>query len=311
MLTPRQLKEKYLRGENISQILRDERAKEFNDEEIIEVAYDIQTGLYIDMMKIKEKAEKRYELCNEIAHEIAQLGEVTSILEPGVGEGTTLTGILHNLGDDMDIYAFDISWSRVAYTRNWLVDNSPTQDVTLFTASLLNIPLPTSSIDVVYTAHAIEPNAGYEAQIIHELYRVAKKFVVLVEPSYELAGEEARKRMVEHRYCKGLAGKANHLGYNVLSHRLCESVENEMNPPAITIIEKERFGFSRPQLVCPQYKTELREIKDRSHYMLYSPEALCVYPILDGIPCLRVENAIVASKFPEIVGGEDELSTMF
>jgi len=35
--------------------------------------------------------------------------------------------------------------------------------------------------------------------------------------------------------------------------------------------------------------------------MLFSPEALVVYPILDGIPCLRIENGIVASKFPEIV----------
>jgi hypothetical protein len=36
--------------------------------------------------------------------------------------------------------------------------------------------------------------------------------------------------------------------------------------------------------------------------MLFSPEALSVYPIIAGIPCLRMENAIIASKFPEIIG---------
>ena len=59
MLTPRQLKERYLAGENISQILREMKAQQLNDEEIIETSYDIQTGLYVDMMQIKEKAEKR------------------------------------------------------------------------------------------------------------------------------------------------------------------------------------------------------------------------------------------------------------
>jgi hypothetical protein len=34
--------------------------------------------------------------------------------------------------------------------------------------------------------------------------------------------------------------------------------------------------------------------------MLFSPEALVAYPVLDGIPCLRQENGIFASKFQEV-----------
>lgn len=307
MLTPRQLKEKYLSGENISQILREMKAQQLNDEEIIETSYDIQTGLYVDMMQIKEKADKKEELTKEIANTINNLGMIPqSIMEPGVGEATTLSGVLKNLSEDVDTYAFDISWSRVAYSRRWLVEAGVpmAERIRLFTASMLNIPLPTSSIDVVYTAHAIEPNAGYESAIIQELHRVTKHYLILVEPAYELATAEARQRMVEHRYCKGIAGKANHLGYNVLSHKLCRSIENELNPPAMTVIEKGDTRYVLPRYVCPKYKTDLKLLGG----MLYSPESLAVYPVLDGIPCLRIENAIVASKYEEIVGGKDGLS---
>ena len=35
--------------------------------------------------------------------------------------------------------------------------------------------------------------------------------------------------------------------------------------------------------------------------MLYSDEALVVYPIIGGIPCLRIENGIYASKYEEVM----------
>ena len=38
-----------------------------------------------------------------------------------------------------------------------------------------------------------------------------------------------------------------------------------------------------------------------AYEIIYSPEALSVYPVLCGIPCLRLENAIIASKYPEVL----------
>ncbi|RJP85536.1 MAG: hypothetical protein C4518_15645 [Desulfobacteraceae bacterium] len=35
--------------------------------------------------------------------------------------------------------------------------------------------------------------------------------------------------------------------------------------------------------------------------MIYSPEALVVYPIICAIPCLQIENGILVSKFEEIM----------
>ena len=38
-------------------------------------------------------------------------------------------------------------------------------------------------------------------------------------------------------------------------------------------------------------------VKDEKENLYFSTESLVVYPIIKGIPCLRKENAILASKY--------------
>ncbi|CAM5272174.1 Methyltransferase domain-containing protein OS=Lysinibacillus sphaericus OX=1421 GN=LS41612_21290 PE=4 SV=1 [Lysinibacillus sphaericus] len=66
------------------------------------------------------------------------------------------------------------------------------------------MPLANNSIDLVYTVHALEPNGGKELEALKELYRVASKYVVLVEPYYEGANSEAKERMDRLGYIKGI-----------------------------------------------------------------------------------------------------------
>ena len=106
--------------------------------------------------------------------------------------------------------------------------------------------------------------------------------------------------MDAHGYCRGLKETAAALGYEVTEHSLFKFTKNPLNPTALTVIRK------RPQrptpaeaFACPRYKTPLREIGG----MLYSPEALAVYPVVGGIPCLRIENAVLASLYPELTKG--------
>lgn len=155
-----------------------------------------------------------------------------------------------------------------------------------------------NSIDVVYTSHSIEPNGGYEEPILRELFRITRKFLILLEPGYEIAGDEARRRMEAHGYCRNLKGTAESLGYRVLEHKLFPLTANPLNPTALTIIQKDATGEPPSHiLACPRFKTPLEELGG----MLFSPEALLVYPVVGGIPCLRIENGIVASKYKEVV----------
>jgi ubiquinone/menaquinone biosynthesis C-methylase UbiE len=298
MHTPRQLKELFDEGKNISEILRGEMDVDYNTKEIIEISYDLQAGSYTAALRKKDVAERKAKYCAEIVKTIQSLCQPRSVLEAGVGEATTYSGVLQGLEEEIPGYAFDLSWSRTAYARRWL-DNAGITNATLTTGSLLQLPYADHSIDVVYTSHSIEPNGGYEEIILKELFRVAVRYVILLEPGYELSSDEARKRMDSHGYCKNLKGISESLGYNVIEHKLFPVTSNPLNPTALTIIQKsDRMSTPEYILACPKYKTPLEEIDG----MMFSAEALVVYPIIGGIPCLRVENGVFASKYREMMG---------
>jgi len=297
MITPRELKKLYTQGKNISALLRKELNVKQNTLEIIEISYDMQTGSYIEAMKSEDMAKHKEEYTAEIAKVILSLCNPMSVLEAGVGEATTLSGVLKHLGNEVNSYGFDLSWSRVAYAKDWLYTQGITNTV-LCSGDLFNIPFLDNSIDVVYTSHSIEPNGGNEEPILRELYRVARKYLILLEPGYELSNEEAKQRMDSHGYCKNLKEASHSLGYDVLKHELFPFASNPLNPTALTIISKQiDTEISSDVLACPKFKTPLKLITGS----LYSQEALVAYPILGGIPCLRIENGIFASKYQEVM----------
>ncbi|MDX3775256.1 methyltransferase domain-containing protein [Chromatiaceae bacterium AAb-1] len=298
MPTPRELELLYKQGVNITQLLREEKGLQYNTDEIIEIAYDLQTGSYTAAMENDKMDKFKRDYSSELARIILSLCKPASILEAGVGEATTFSGVLQNMDADVSGYGFDLSWSRVAYAKQWL-QGKGIHNTTLCTGNLFDIPFADNSIDIVYTSHSIEPNGGSEKAILQELFRVTGKFLILLEPGYELAGDEAQQRMDSHGYCKNLKGIAESLGYKVLTHQLFPFILNPLNPTAITVIEKHVNDVPPSHiLACPKFKTPLEDIGD----MLFSPEALVVYPVVGGIPCLRQENGIFASKYKEVIG---------
>ena len=295
-MNPKALKEAYDRGENITELLRQTTDSDQNTEEIIETAYDLQTGSYIKALDSPEMFQHKQEYGAAIAAEISKLTSPQSILESGVGEGTTLSFVTKAFEQTPPhVHGFDISWSRIAACRQWLSDQN-CADAWLSVASIFSTPYSDNSFDVVYTSHTIEPNGGREPEILAELYRIASRYLILLEPGYELAGEEARSRMERLGYCRGLAQHAENLGMTVVRHELFEPTINPQNPTAITVISKTPSAASvTPKIACPRYLTALAELPDS----LYSAESFRAYPKIKGIPCLRREDGIIASRFEE------------
>ena len=295
-MTPKKLKEAYLRGENIIDFLKLHSGSLSNTEEIIETSYDLQNGSYIGAMNNPENFKHKVDYGASIASEILSLTSPQSILEPGVGEGTTLSFVLKALRYvPNQVHGFDISWSRIANCRKWLSEQKIINPF-LSVASILKTPYADNSFDVVYTSHTIEPNGGSEPPILAELFRIASRYLILLEPGNELASDEARERMHSLGYCSGLVVHAESLGMKVIKHELFPHTSNPLNPTAITVIVKDANAApAAPKLVCPRYLSPIID-EDGS---LFSPDSLRAYPKIKGIPCLRPEDGIIASAYQE------------
>lgn len=284
------VKEIYASGGNIIKYLKEIGKNELNTIEDILISYDFQAGSYIKNYFNNMDFVNQY--CGALAQTIMKLGNFTSIIEAGVGEGTTLAPLLQKLNSKkIDKHGFDISWSRLKYARNFLNDFS-INNVNLFAANLFEIPLAESSIDIVYTSHSIEPNGGKEKEALRELYRITNKYLVLLEPSYEFANEEARHRMRNNGYTTNLYTIALELGYKVVEHRLFDYSSNLLNPTGLIIIEKNQSKVEASRdLRCPVTLTPLQNYNDD---LLYSKESFLAYPVIQNIPCLLKENAVLA-----------------
>ena len=165
---------------------------------------------------------------------------------------------------------------------------------TLFVGDLFDIPLFNDSVDIVYTSHSIEPNGGKEEEALRELYRVTKNYLILLEPAYEFANEDARNRMVAHGYVKNLYATAKSLGYKILTYELYGVSTNPLNPTGLMIIEKNPDNnLSSTMPFCdPITKTKL-SVRGNVYF---SEEGLISYPIVNGVPCLMKDYAIITTK---------------
>jgi len=296
-MSPRDLKQAYERGENIALLLKKSLDLYSNRQDIVHISYDLQSGRYVSHQDVPELREILDVYCQSLANEISGLGPQSSILEAGVGEATSLLYVLRmmNYGPST-IHGIDLAWSRIRVGSQWFFERGGPTQTRFSVGSMASLPYVDNSFDLVFTSHAIEPNGGHEKQLLRELYRVASKYLLLCEPAYEFASLEARTRMDQHGYCKNLAGYARDLGMNVIDQHLMLPCIKEDNPSAITLIAKNpQAAAAEPTYACPRWKTPLQDLGD----CWFSPESLYAYPVLRGIPCLNIENGIIASKLAD------------
>ncbi|MBV5287136.1 MAG: methyltransferase domain-containing protein [Methyloversatilis discipulorum] len=290
------MRDAFARGENAMEYARRVLGRNENLSAATLIAYDLQAGAYVRHALSDPDGKRRW--CSQLAGLVAaHLPSGGSVMEVGSGEATTLAGLLEALPQHPGAaLGFDISWSRCAHGRGWLRHKA--QHAELFVADLFHIPLADASVDVVYTSHSLEPNGGREQAALQELLRVARRAVVLVEPIYELAGPDARERMAHHGYVRNLKVTAEALGCAVADYRLLDFYVNPLNPSGVVCIVKvDACEPAPPAWRCPLTHAPLV----RSESAFSSPETGLVYPVLDGIPLLCRDHAVLASAYGQSI----------
>lgn len=286
----RKIRALYEQGENVMAWMR---AQASSSATAILYSYDAQAGSYVSLLEDPSQAELKTKVGERLAKLIDECAP-QSMLEAGIGEGTTLARTLAACGKrPKQVFGFDLSLSRLLFARKHLADFG--QTATLFTGELESIPFADASVDLVLTFHAVEPNRGREAEVLRELLRVTARRLILVEPSYELGSDEARARMDRLGYVRGIPETLRALGHSPARFERFEHDVNPLNPAALIVIDKDGRRKSEPQFISPISSRPLERRSD----CWFCQEDGHAFPIVSGIPCLTVESAILASKLDQ------------
>ena len=285
-------------GLNVTELLRRQQGVDHNTPQIIETAYDLQAGTYIDY--VRGHAEQAGRFAGEIAGLLGpHLHEGDALLDVGSGELTTLASVCMRLPAlPRQVLGFDISWSRIhkglAFARAEM--GAASERLRPFVAEIGAIPLADKAVDITTSCHALEPNGPNLAELLAELFRVTARTLVLFEPGYEHAGAEGRARMERLGYIRDLAGTVRRLGGRVLAEQPLQHVANPLNPTVCVVIEPPDAlpraaspagsGFTVPGTALPLALT------DGFHL---SPDTGLCFPVLGGIPVLKRDAGILAS----------------
>lgn len=294
----------YQAGQNITELLRNQKGLTYNTPEIIEAAYDLQAGTYIANTKNNIHAATAY------AAELASLlnphiEDTTTLLDIGTGELTTISHTLQQLKvKPKTLLAFDISWSRIYLGCSYadeVLSRTDRQRLLAFVADINEIPLCDKSVDVVTSSHALEPNGSCLPSLLAELFRITRKKLVLFEPCYEINTEEGKARMEKLGYIRDMDSVITQIGGTLLDKIKIENVSNPLNPTVCFVIEPPKssdltFTLSEShEHIFSVPGTDLSMTEAEGFYV--SKETGLCFPILKNIPILKSNSAILASAF--------------
>ena len=285
------LKNAYSCGQNITSMLRKEGV---NTIEGIEYAYDLQAGSYV--RGVLDAPEKFASYTAEIGKILAaHVRSLDTLLDCGSGELTTLSAVSHYLPDDIGLYAFDLSVSRIMVGKRFAkraMSANLAANLQCFVAAMDKVPLDDHSVDVLMTSHALEPNHGREDKLLKELFRVCRRKLLLFEPSWELNSAEGRSRMESLGYIRDLPEHIKESGGILSDVILLKNIVNPLNPTACYIIDvptKTERSIDPCSFVCPISGERLT----RYDGYYWSDEGGYAYPEIEEVPILRESNAVL------------------
>jgi ubiquinone/menaquinone biosynthesis C-methylase UbiE len=294
-------KKAYRKGINIVEVLRNQKNVDRNTSEIIEAAYDLQAGTYIEYVEKNKTKHSSY--ASELAAIIDNhIRSTDSLLDIGTGELTTLSLLTQRLTNKpKNIFAFDISWSRIHRGLVYAKNNMGVcyECLKPFVADIGEIPLLDKSVNITTSSHALEPNGGRLTELLVELFRVTIDKLILFEPCYEVNSKEGKKRMDRLGYIKDVDSTVEKLGGRLVEKIRIKTLGNPLSPTVCYLIyppkttTTQHVGNNNSDIFSvPGTNYPLKKIDG---FYFSNTTGLC-FPILKSIPILKSNAAILASS---------------
>ena len=166
------------------------------------------------------------------------------ILEVGSGEFTQFylvnKKLINRNYEISKCGGLDLSFKRLHEGKIFLDQNNINVDFIL-QADASNIPISDNSFDLIYTCHCLEQVPYLFQKSVQEMVRVSSKFVILIEPSYELSNKTTKKRIYKKNYVKitdKILSKIKGVS-NILRKQL--PIRDYSNGAELVIIEKDEI----------------------------------------------------------------------
>lgn len=150
------------------------------------------------------------ELSLEPLFQLIQKYKINSLLDFGCGWGGN-TILLKQAFPDLAVWSFDYSPYRVLSTKFNLRKLSLIP-YSLFVADGSKLPLPDNSIDLVFTSHVLEQMSEVLTPALQEIYRVAQRYAVHIEPTFRYANWIHRLRVTRKSYPRDIVRRSEMLG---------------------------------------------------------------------------------------------------
>ncbi len=278
-------------GENVVNTLvaRFPEAKQ----EAIEIAYELQAGSYTATRDkpgaLAYRVERHAILLNEVMpHAVRRNG--LSLLDAGTGEGTGWYKFDFPASPVAELHAVDISLRRLSYVKENVTH--PPKHLSTVRADLRNLPYWPRSFDVVVTMHAIEPNGGSEHEILRDLAALSSDMICLFEPDYRVASPEGKARMEKLGYALEIFEAARTLpGFETVFERSLDSTTNALNPTTVLCLKRTDARPATLRRKSPLADLDL--VNNGDHLAERGPGASAVFPVIEGIECLRKSDAVM------------------
>lgn len=283
--------------------------------------YDKRAGTYIDVWKTLSddnsplwEASYRGEI-KKIKYSVVQnahykwlantiiekdLKNISNLIEIGAGELTTISSLKTFFKNkNINIHASELSWSRINLGQEFFRKRNIIFS-SVSVASMLQLPYKDNSFDCVLTHYALEELSGYQEKAIRELIRISKRYVILIEASFELGNKYQKRKLFNRNWNLEIIPSIKSNNWNLIKHTLVPYCPDAYHHGAIHIIEKEAVDldtsknkFKNNFFCCPSCKGEIEHVKS----FFKCTRCSVVFPSLENIPVFLTDKGIIASKF--------------